>query len=788
MYGIKHGDLQEDRYEEKIDTAHKCGANGAMALTSISFSAFAEGEVHTHDGESNAIDMPLDFREKTADDSGDSWSWDHDTKTLTLDGVNIQATTEDDMMSVVTVPDGTEIVLKGENTIIQTDTGESYTYVLSAVNTDDVNCDGTMTISGDGVLNAENLSTDSMARSLGGTMIINGGTVNATGKVSANSLEIHNDGVLNANASAVSNDGAAVEVGRGITVDGNGSLTAVGCAVEDEYANNGVILLTSNFDDKISVSGNGSITVPDSNKARVGIYYSTNTSIDAEISGGKVTAYGTKCGIYKVNLTMSGTGSLYATGGSYAIGQTVPTIDEDEFVIKGSTEFKAEESAVADEVEFNSGYYEIGEADAKTIVIKPDTSPRIILGKQTGRFTVESGMLYEGVTLDYLVGTVSFDILPLNISDEDFASATAVISNEYFSAEIRKNGDDWVCTVSSPDPYDYTYDENAEDAELYITYGDIKSNTQTVRVNQSYYAGMDVSVSQPHSTLYTNASDSVKQNYYVTVSGSTSDGTVTNSWYVNANSKYTLDQLGEVSEDGEKFKISDNAPMGNFTVYCDTVLTKTDGTESVLTNKFSFEKKECKHENGYDFLGKCNDCRLDCPHDEVDIDTGKCTECEYQYAAIIVKDGAIDSVYKDTEMIAAFSAADSDANKGCTLKLFKNYTGGDLILSGEFTLWIADEVSVGTVTVFGDITVTGSGKNNSTYGDFNVEGGVGKLTFDENCGANGTVTVVFGTFDCYRSLGTTLNINDLSSNVILHGGSFTAINYSGGGTEVMTKY
>ena len=63
-----------------------------MALTSIPFSAFAEGEVHTHDGESNpiirkycplstgevhthdgesnAIDMPLDFREKTAVTAG----------------------------------------------------------------------------------------------------------------------------------------------------------------------------------------------------------------------------------------------------------------------------------------------------------------------------------------------------------------------------------------------------------------------------------------------------------------------------------------------------------------------------------------------------------------------------------------------------------------------------------------------------------------------------------------------------------------------------------------------
>lgn len=172
--------------------------SAAMTLTAVPLSAFAEGEEHTHDGESNVITTPLDFREKKADENGVGWSWDYDTKTLTLDGVNIQATTEENMMSVVTVPDGTEIVLNGENTIVQTDTGESYTYVLSAVNTNDINCDGTMTISGDGVLNAENRSTDSMARSLGGTIILNGGTVNATGKVVAKSLEIHNDGALNA--------------------------------------------------------------------------------------------------------------------------------------------------------------------------------------------------------------------------------------------------------------------------------------------------------------------------------------------------------------------------------------------------------------------------------------------------------------------------------------------------------------------------------------------------------------------------------------------------------------
>ena len=111
--------------------------SAAMTLTAVPLSAFAEGETHTHDGESNVITTPLDFREKKADENGVGWSWDYDTKTLTLDEVNIQATT--DSMSVVTVPDGTEIVLNGNNTIVQTDTGDSYTYNLSAANTNDVN-------------------------------------------------------------------------------------------------------------------------------------------------------------------------------------------------------------------------------------------------------------------------------------------------------------------------------------------------------------------------------------------------------------------------------------------------------------------------------------------------------------------------------------------------------------------------------------------------------------------------------------------------------------------------
>lgn len=1223
--------------------------SAAMTLTAVPLSAFAEGEAHTHDGESNVITTPLDFREKTADENGVGWSWDYDTKKLTLDGVNIQATT--DSMSVVTVPDGTEIVLNGNNTIVQTNTGDSDTYVLSAVNTNDVNCDGTMTISGDGVLNAENRSTDSMARSLGGTIILNGGTVNATGTVKTNSLEIHNHGVLNANATTASFEGVAVNVSGGITVDGNGSLTAVGCANESTL--NSAILLTGNSGDKISVSENGSITVPEGNAARVGIYYSGNNGdgMDAEISGGKVTAYGAKYGIYKVNLIMSGTGSVYTTGGSYAIGQTLPAIDENEFVIKGSTEFKASESAVTGEVKYNSGYYEIGGADAKTVVIKPDTSPRIILGKQTGIFKTEEYEIIEGMTDTKLKGTVYFDITLKNMSDEEFADARGYFGGDEpdLSASIIKTDYGWVCMVCDTE-FSVTYDT---DNTLTIKCGDIVSNTVQVKSNANRFNKVTQGDNTNRTVFYTNTSQEEKDNYKLVSTYTVDSESISYNWY-STNSAYSADELGAaVSGSNGEFKLADNIPAGNYVLYCDITYSDGDSTETV-TEKFTFTYKECAHENGYSDgkctncgalcdhsnididTGKCNKCEhqfvatistdgnaptgydtladcldsitadtgnyvkiyqdigdasatatldtidvnhnvmidlnghklnniklgvnkdvklaltgtagsyvtqvyvrkgggsfiidseanvefntifvedsarlavndgakvtteqltviasvnddgttttsvklatgmklggltyhrqnnsgalklgdlldvtrqalrredngnyldlykeygsmgysvaltvvehtdadhkygsgtgkceecgkpcehggdintdtgicsicgavvsvalytdkngslkyvdtdeldsllneyngsgtiklfkdyskpsaqydlygeltidlngrqfkirsitpcksgkltiknsgnpvmlgcnvyptndasyaggtliidgdvvLDtsiyvydsstvilkagaypaglyardsktlydmlgegkaffktdgtlfnanvkeisssetltikdhshtyvdgecgcgyvCPHSDVNSETGKCNECEYQYAAVIVKDGAVASVYKETEMEAAFEAADSDANTGCTLRVYKNYTGSYTTLSGKFTLWIAEKANVGTLTVSGDITVTGSGKNNRIYGDFNVAAG-GKLTFDENCGAMGTVSVGAGTFDCYSTFSITLNINDASSDVILHGGAFKTICYNGGGdranAEILT--
>lgn len=217
---------------------------------------------------------------------------------------------------------------------------------------------------------------------------------------------------------------------------------------------------------------------------------------------------------------------------------------------------------------------------------------------------------------------------------------------------------------------------------------------------------------------------------------------------------------------------------------------KTDGTlfNANVKEISSSETLTIKDHSHTYVDGECG-CGYVCPHSDVNSETGKCNECEYQYAAVIVKDGAVASVYKETEMGAAFEAADSDANTGCTLRVYKNYTGSYTTLSGKFTLWIAEKANVGTLTVSGDITVTGSGKNNRIYGDFNVAAG-GKLTFDENCGAMGTVSVGAGTFDCYSTFSITLNINDASSDVILHGGAFKTICYNGGGdranAEILT--
>ena len=1218
--------------------------SAVMTLTAVPLSAFAEGETHTHDGESNVITTPLDFREKTADENGIGWSWVYDTKTLTFDGINIQAEAEDWYSAVISVPDGTEIVLNGENTIVQTNTDSdtgNYALLSGTVDSNGILSEGKLTISGNGTLNVTNRSRDKFSSTAvtADKLTINGSTVNAENTVNTSTLEIHG-GTLNAEATDYSPSGAALSV-CAVTIDGEGKLTAVGKANENVDANAAIKFVSAagiGTGCKLTVSDNGSITVPANNGAKYGIY-SDKSRINAEISG-KVTAYGTLCGISSINLTMSGSGSVYATGGILGINNIDPLIDEDEFVIKGSTEFKADESAVTDDAEYVNSWYCIGEENAKTVVIKPDTEPSIKLGKQIGAVYADE----DGNT-----SSAYFYITAKNFADGAFdPKAEWVISPSRVNidAHITKTGGKYVCEVICDEP------DLSRQYELRVKSGEVYSNTVTVTVGKPHFA-LTSRDSQSKYYINYNGEQKITLRYDVEAGYENQDGLQYN--WSSDSKKYDIADLGTVTTvDGvETLVFSDNVPEGSYVIYCDVVYNNDNGEAYTLTERFAFTFEECKHTggftdevcnichnacdhknidtdtgicvcgrqfvatistdgsaptgygtlkdcldsitadtgnyvkiyqdiekdssqkyivkyhvtldlnghrlddelnineknstdnsgeltltgtgyinnvyaysnttftiddnanieadtffnnagtrftvsdganvtvrylavkesissegnatsvklatgmkitemlaydrdissplsenimlknllsdnqmlkyessskiidlyygatriiinsktygygtitvlehtdadhkyssgtgkceecgkpcehggdintdtgicsicgavvsvalytdangiskyvdtdelhsllneygksgtvklfkdyykieqhdidgvitidlNGHDFTvrgvtpwsggkvtfknsgseqvtcsgsvsptvdapggtlivdgdiyfdsainindygtvilnagkyvdltikgdrtlcdmlgegkafynsdgtvfnakvqagsdltvkahshtyvdGKC-DCGYVCPHSNIDINTGKCTECEYQYAAVIVKDGAVAFVYKETEMVAAFEAADSDANTGCTLRVYKNYTGSYTTLSGKFTLWIAEKANVGTLTVSGDITVTGSEKINSIYGDFNVEDG-GKLTFDENCGAMGTVSVGAGTFDCYYSLGITLNINDASSDVILHGGIFRKICYNGGGdranAEILT--
>ena len=1218
--------------------------SAVMTLTAVPLSAFAEGEEHTHDGEGNVITTPLDFREKTADENGIGWSWVYDTKTLTLDGANIQAEAEDWYSAVISVPDGTEIVLNGENTIVQTnidsETG-NYALLSGTVDSNGILSEGKLTISGNGTLNVTNRSRDkfSSAAVTADKLTINGSTVNAENTVNTSTLEIHG-GTLNAEATDYSPSGIALSVCT-VTIDGEGKLTAVGKADENVDANAAIRFVSSagiGTGCKLTVSDNGSITVPENNGAKYGIY-SDKSRINAEISG-KVTAYGTLCGISSINLTMSGSGSVYATGGVLGINNIDPSIDEDEFVVKGSTEFKADESAVTDDVEYVNSWYCIGEDNARTVVIKPDTEPSIKLGKQIGAiYADENGN----------ASTAYFYITAKNFADGAFVPEAEWVTSPgrvNMDAHITKTGGKYVCEVICDEP------DLSRQYELRVKSGEVYSNTVTVTVGKPHFALTSRDSRSKYYINY-NGEQKITLRYDVEAGYENQDGLQYN--WSSDSKKYDIADLGTVTTvDGvETLVFSDNVPEGSYVIYCDVVYNNDNGEAYTLTERFAFTFEECKHTggftdevcnichnacdhknidtdtgkcvcgrqfvatistdgnapigydtlkdclnsitadtenyvkiyqdieedssqeyivkyrvtldlnghrlddelnineknstdnsgeltltgtgyinnvyaysnttftiddnanieadtffnnagtrftvsdganvtvrylavkesissegnatsvklatgmkitemlaydrdissplsenimlknllsdnqmlkyessskiidlyygasriiidsktygygtitvvehtdanhkyssetgaceecgkpcehggdintdtgicsicgavvsvaiytdangiskyvdtdelhsllneygksgtvklfkdyykieqhdidgvitidlNGHDFTvrgvtpwsggkvtfknsgseqvtcsgsvsptvdapggtlivdgdiyfdsainindygtvilnagkyvdltikgdrtlcdmlgegkaffdangnvfnasvqagsdltvkdhshtyvdGKCG-CGYVCPHSDVDIDTGKCTECEYQYAAVIVKDGAAASVYKETEMEAAFEAADSDANTGCTLRVYKNYTGSYTTLSGKFTLWIAEKANVGALTVSGDITVTGSEKSNRIYGDFNVAAG-GKLTFDENCGAMGTVSVGAGTFDCYYSIDITLNINDASSDVILHGGTFRKICYNGGGdranAEILT--
>ena len=194
--------------------------------------------------------------------TGDTDStWDGDTKTLTLGGVNFVTSAA----TAVKLPDDAKIVLNGENTIKGGDSSSEHCYGIYG--------EGDLTISGTGTLNVTGGEAGGSSLSFGihaeANVTINSGTVTATG------------------GEAPGNQSLGIRALNGnLTING-GTVTATGSDAKN--SSNGLW------------AGNGSVT----------------------ISGGKVVANGggassgTSSGIYAKNVEINNTGTIVtATGGT----------------------------------------------------------------------------------------------------------------------------------------------------------------------------------------------------------------------------------------------------------------------------------------------------------------------------------------------------------------------------------------------------------------------------------------------------------------------------------------
>ena len=211
-------------------------------------------------------------------------TWDNDTKTLTLNGVNFETTAA----TAVKLPDGAIIVLNGENTI-KGGSGSGDCYGIYGV--------GSLTISGIGTLNvtsgtAGNLSFGIHAQN---SVTIDGGAVTATGGAAPNNQSfgiraLYND--LTINGGTVTATGVDAKNSSNGLWAGNGSVTISGGKVVANgggassgtssgiYAKNVVIQNTDNRIPHVTTRGGNGV------RSR-GIYANGG---NLEISGGVVIA------------------------------------------------------------------------------------------------------------------------------------------------------------------------------------------------------------------------------------------------------------------------------------------------------------------------------------------------------------------------------------------------------------------------------------------------------------------------------------------------------------------
>lgn len=242
----------------------------------------------------------------TTDAQGTGWSWAYQSKTLTLNNLNFTTVAD----TAIMLPRGTTLVLNGTSTATSI-------YCGGGEDTNGINCNGDLAISGGGTLNAAggvSPHENSRGALIGGSLTVNGGTLNLTG------------------GNASSSFGA--EIGESITMNG-GTLTCTAGTGEDLDATGikmgewGPGTLTMNGGTLNAVAGTSENREVSSGVTIYGDIIMNDGVINAVGATYRALAYGIfmrDYGSTSSDIMISG-GTLNAKGGSGALSRAPVTIE-----------------------------------------------------------------------------------------------------------------------------------------------------------------------------------------------------------------------------------------------------------------------------------------------------------------------------------------------------------------------------------------------------------------------------------------------------------------------------
>lgn len=374
---------------------------------------------------------------------------------------------------------------------------------------------------------------------------------------------------------------------------------------------------------KFNVKTSDGYTVSDANKVTVGLYVG-DTLIRESDFGGNSSTFANASEISDTDGTVKAHLVIKLNGYEYVTNDV-------EFEIATCTH--PYDALTTDEYD----YYRCSLCDASinAILVKTngdkacytDNVPEAFEAAQLEENNGCTLELYRGVNRDCEIIQGSFTVL-----FKKTGSASAVI--KVSGGNVKFTGDDG-CTLSK-------YPGSSVGYLIAVTGGTVTFDDITIN---------DDSISVSGGKTVINGGTYNK----LSVSGGTvtiNSGTFS-SIDVSAEGKALKDLLGEnkafATSDGKLFDASK--------------VSESDNSLTVIDHS--------KHE--YDETGRCG-CGYQCPHDDVDTKAGVCRECNTKiYAAITVKSETGTTVKYFTKLTEAFEFAAKNENKGCTLKMLRDF-------------------------------------------------------------------------------------------------------------------